>query len=145
MITFAQLNDDITLDCDVEPKTRFRLRSLRYSDEAKIREAQDAAGILPPSALKALYGRWKDAGEHVDLTDGEQRDLDIYMARTIAREIKVCSLGVIEIDSKPVTPEEVEQMLDQIPRTMRDKVRTELASKIEALGSPDPKSGRPSE
>lgn len=144
MIDFAQLTTDVVLDCDVEPKTRFRLRSLRFSDLAQIEAARDAAGVVSPSALRQLQQRVK-AGETDALSDDETATLNINYQRSIAGEIKICSLGIVEIDCKPVTPDEVAQMLDCIPPVQRDAVRGELARRITQLGAPDPKSGEPSE
>lgn len=144
MISFDQLTTDVVLDCDVEPKTRFRLRSLRFSDLAQIEAAKDAAGVVSPSALRQLQQRVK-AGETDSLSDDETATLNTNYQRSIAGEIKICSLGVVEIDCKPVTPDEVAQMLDCIPPAQRDKVRGELAMRITQLGAPSPKSGEPSE
>lgn len=144
MISFDQLTTDIVLDCDVEPKTRFRLRSLRFSDLSQIEAAKDAAGVVSPSALRQLQQRVK-AGETETLSDDETVTLNTNYQRSIAGEIKICALGVVEIDCKPVTPDEVAQMLDCIPPAQRDAVRGELARRIMALGAPAPKSEPPSE
>lgn len=144
MISFDQLTTDIVLDCDVEPKTRFRLRSLRFSDLSQIEAAKDAAGVVSPSALRQLQQRVK-AGETDALSDDETATLNINYQRSIAGEIKICALGIVEIDCKPVTPDEVAQMLDCIPPAQRDAVRGELAQRIVQLGAPAPKSGEPSE
>lgn len=144
MIDFNQLTVDIVLDCDAEPKTRFRLRSLRFSDLAAIEAAKDAAGVVSPSALRQLQQRVK-AGETDALSDDETATLNVNYQRSIAGEIKICALGIVEIDCKPVTPDDVAQMLDCIPPAQRDAVRGELARRITQLGAPDPKSEPPSE
>lgn len=144
MISFDQLTTDIVLDCDVEPKTRFRLRSLRFSDLSQIEAAKDAAGVVSPSALRQLQQRVK-AGETDALSDDETVTLNTNYQRSIAGEIKICALGVVEVDCKPVTPDEVAQMLDCIPPAQRDAVRGELARRIMALGAPIPKPETPSE
>lgn len=145
MISFDQLTEDIVLDCDVEPKTRFKLRSLRFSDAEKIEAAKDAAGTVPVSALHILSDKWKQDGDQAQYTDEERGWLDTNMKRTIAGEVKTCSLGVVEVDCHPVTPDQVEEMLDTIPLAMRDKVRAELARRVAALGAPAPKSDEQSE
>lgn len=145
MINFEPLTTDIVLDCDIEPRTRFKIRSLRFSDELAVKAARDAAGALPPSMLRHLSERWQQDGQAAKLDDEEQAALDSYVARATAEEIAVCKAGVLEIDCRAVTPEDVEQMLDAVPAAMRDKVRTELASKIRGLGAPSPKSETPSE
>lgn len=142
MINFGQLTDDIVLDCDAEPKTRFKIRSLRFSDLEKIEAAKDAVGTVLPSALRRLQERVA-AGEKT-LDDDETSCLATTYRRAIAGEVKTCALGVVEIDCRAVTPDEVEQMLDCAPASMRDAVRGELARRIMALGAPDPKSGAPS-
>ena len=145
MINFEPLTTDIVLDCDSEPRTRFKIRSLRFSDEVAIKAAQDAAGDLPPSMLRHLSERWQQDGQAAKLNDEEQAALDTYTSRTIAGEVATCKAAVLEVDCHAVTPEEIEQMLDAVPAAMRDKVRSELASKIRGLGAPSPKSETPSE
>ena len=145
MINFEPLTQDIVLDCDSEPKTRFKIRSLRFSDEVAIKAAQDAAGALPPSMLTHLTAKWKAEGDGAKLSDEEQAALDTYTARSIASEVATCKAAVLEVDCHAVTPEDVERMLDSIPSAMRDKVREELAAKIKQLGAPTPKSEKPSE
>ena len=144
MIDFNQLTADIVLDCDTDPKTRFRLRSLRFSDLERVEAAKDRVGTVSPSALRQLQQRVL-ACETDNLDDDETATLNTNYQRSIAGELQVCALGVVEIDCKSVTPEEVAQMLDCVPAAQRDAVRTELARRIMQLGAPSPNSGTPSE
>lgn len=145
MIQFEPLTADIVLDCDVEPKTRFKIRSLRYCDEERIAQEVAKVGKVPQARLRHLNERWKAEGDGAPLDADEERDLNTLTAMRIATENWQCALGVTEIDCQPVTEEQVLSLIGSIPAMSRDKVRSELARRVVELGRPAPKPETPSE
>ena len=145
MIQFSPLEADIVLDCDVDPKTRFKIRSLRFCDEEKIQAEVAKVGDVPQSRLRQLTAKWQSEGESAPLDADEEKDLNTLTSMRIANENWQCALGVTEIDCKAVSPEDVLSMLGSIPAMSRDKVRSELARRVVELGKPAPKSETPSE
>lgn len=145
MINFAQVVDDVTLDCDEEPKTVFRIRSLSFGDDVWVQEQMRALGEFPVAGLSRLLKQWHEKGTSGALDEQHSRDLEQVSRFWAVRDRSRCIKGVIEIDRKAVSPEEVESKLDALPATIREKVCSELAGKIAGLGAPDPKSQERSE
>lgn len=145
MINFQRVVDDVTLDCDEsEPKTVFRIRSLNYDDETWLAEQLRQLGDFPLHAQSRLLARWAKDGVDAVLDQAEETAFAECSRFWGERDRLRCARGVIEIDRKSVTPEQVLQMFGDLPPILRATVQTELASKIAALGQPAPKSQQPS-
>lgn len=145
MIDFSRVIDDVVLDCDTEPKTVFRIRSLNFDDELWIKGELDRLGPFPAESFAILQRRWAVAGEGAQLDGAEGKALAECSAFWSERERLRCIRGVIEIDRKQVSPEEVARKLGDLPAPVRDLVQSELAERIMGLGCPPPKSEPPSE
>lgn len=141
MIRFEPVTAEIVLDCDQDPKTRFRLRSLSFSDEQAIARKLETLGEFPAATLRALS---KHLGEGSELTDAEAAKVDRILEILEVKKRLICSRGITEIDCKEVNPEQVLEMLGAIPEAQREEVVEELAIRIKKLGQPDPKFSRPS-
>lgn len=144
MIDFNRVIDDVTLDCDAEPKTVFRIRSLNFEDELVVQTDLQKLGDAPNGALARLKKRWDVDGYGAKLDEQESRDLEICTRYRQERERLICSRGVIEISRGAVQPEDVLRLFGELPAVIRDQVQSELAQKILALGTPAPKSEEPS-
>lgn len=140
MIDFSRVINDVTLDCDSEPKTVFRIRSLNFDDDLWIKNELEKLGDFPTAALARLQRKWRREGENAELTDEEQVDLKECSRFNEERERLRCIRGVVEIDRKPVSPEDVAQKIGELPAVLRSVVQGELAEKISNLGTPAPKS-----
>lgn len=145
MIDFSRVIDDVMLDCDSEPKTVFRIRSLNFDDDLWIQNELKKLGDFPTAALARLQRKWRNEGEKAELTDEEQVDLKECTRFREERERLRCIRGIIEIDRKLVSPEDVAQKIGELPAVLRSLVQSELAEKISLLGTPAPKSEEPSE
>jgi len=145
MIDFSRVIDDVVLDCDSEPKTVFRIRSLNFDDDLWVQtELKKKLGEFPTAALARLQRKWRQEGEKAELTDEEQVDLKECSRFSEERERLRCIRGIIEIDRKTVSPEDVAQKIGELPAALRSIVQSELAEKISLLGTPDPKSAEQS-
>ncbi len=145
MIDFSRVIDDVMLKCDSEPKTVFRIRSLNFDDDLWIQNELKKLGEFPTAALARLQRKWRKEGENAELTDEEQVDLKACSRFSEERERLRCIRGIIEIDRKPVSPEDVAQKIGELPAALRLLVQGELAEKISMLGTPVPKSEEQSE
>lgn len=144
MIRFEPVSAEVVLDCDQDPKTRFRLKSLTFADEQAVVRQLEEIGVFPAAELRAISKRLTPDGKLNGLTDDESANLDRILLMVEAKNRLICSRGVVEIDCKPVTPEQVLDMLGAIPEPMRGQVVGELVGRIQSIGKPDPKSERPS-
>lgn len=145
MIDFSRVIDDVTLNCDTEPKTVFRIRSLNFDDDLWIQTELRKLGEYPTAAVARLQKRWKADGEDAELNEQEKVDLEICSQFWTERERLRCIRGIIEIDRKPVSSEDVAQKIGELPTVLRSLVQSELAEKISMLGTPAPKSEEQSE
>lgn len=144
MIDFNRVIDDVTLDCDAEPKTVFRIRSLNFEDELVVQTELQKLGDAPTGALARLQKRWDADGYGAKLDEQESHDLEVCTRYRRERERLICSRGVIEIARSAVQPEDVLRLFGELPAALRDQVQTELAKKILSLGAPAPKPEEPS-